>query len=50
MELTPVPRMTKAGQPCTLPPAMATITLVSGEGEFCLQPLCGGDFEGWSLF
>lgn len=36
MELTPVLRTTKAGQPCTSPPAMATITLVSGEGEFCL--------------
>lgn len=36
MELTPVLPMTKAGQPCTLHPAMATITLVSGEGEFWL--------------
>lgn len=31
-----MPRTTKAGQPCTLPPAMATITSVSGEEEFCL--------------
>ncbi|XP_059328817.1 ankyrin repeat domain-containing protein 54 isoform X2 [Ammospiza nelsoni] len=28
MELTPVLRTTRAGQPCTLPPAMATITLL----------------------
>lgn len=30
MELTPVLQTTKAGQPCTLPPAMATITSVRG--------------------
>lgn len=50
MELTLVLQMTKAGQPCTLPPAMAMITSVSG-GEFCLPAfLCAGILKGGLYF
>lgn len=42
--------MTKAGQPCTLPPAMAMITSVSG-GELCLPTsLCAGILKGGLYF
>lgn len=50
MELTPVLRTTKAGQPCTLPPAMATITLVSGGGVLSSSLSVVGILKGTLYF